>query len=109
MRPVYFTISGASGVSPVFPVNTYVAPTNLGLGTTVTGTITYTVQYTFDDVFATGYNPSSGNWTNHPSLTAQTASKDSNIAYPVSGVRIISTAGTGSVTLTIIEAGGGIG
>jgi hypothetical protein len=109
MRPVYFTISGASGVSPVFPVNAYIAPTNLGLGATVTGTITYTVQYTFDDVFAANYNPSSGNWVNHPTLTAQTTSKDSNIAYPVSGVRIISTAGTGSVTLTIIEAGGGIG
>jgi hypothetical protein len=81
----------------------------LGLGATVTGTITYTVQYTFDDVFAANYNPSSGNWVNHPTLTAQTTSKDSNIAYPVSGVRIISTAGTGSVTLTIIEAGGGIG
>jgi hypothetical protein len=109
MRPVYFTISGASGASPVFPVNTYISPTNLALGATVTSTITYTVQYTFDDVFAANYVASSGNWVNHPSLTAQTATKDANIAYPVTGVRIISTAGSGSVTLTIIEAGGGIG
>jgi hypothetical protein len=109
MRPVYFTISGASAASPVCPVNTYIAPTNLALGATVTGTITYTVQYTFDDVFADNYVAASGNWTNHPTLTAQTATKDANIAYPVTGVRIISTAGTGSVTLAIIEAGGGIG
>ena len=109
MRPVNLTISGASGVSPVCPVNTYIAPTNLALAATVTGVITYTVQYTFDDVFAANYVAASGNWTDHPTLTAQSTTKDANIAYPVTGVRIISTAGTGSVTLTIIEAGGGIG
>jgi hypothetical protein len=79
----------------------------VGLNITVTGTITYTVQYTFDDVFASNYVASSGNWTNHPTLTAQTTSKDSNIAYPVRGIRITTSAGTGAVVLTIIQAGGG--
>jgi hypothetical protein len=73
----------------------------------VTGIVTYTVQYTFDDVFASGFSPASANWVDHPSLTAQTATKDSNIAYPVRGVRINVTAGTGTARLTVIQAGGG--
>ncbi len=65
------------------------------------------VQYTFDDVFASNYSAASGNWTDHPSLTAQTATKDANVAYPVSGLRIKQTAGNGSVRCTFIQAGGG--
>jgi len=34
-----------------------------------------------------------------------TTSGNSNIAYPVSGIRLITTAGTGTATLTIIQAG----
>jgi hypothetical protein len=103
MRPVNFTVTGV-GSSGVFPVDTYVAPTNMGLAVIVTGTITYKVQYTFDNVFASGYTPASGNWFDHPTLVGS-ASANSNIAYPVTGVRLITTAGTGSATLTIIQSG----
>ena len=61
----------------------------------------------FDDVFAAGYNPATGNWTDHPTLTAQTTTKDSNIAYPVRGIRLKQNSGSGTTTLTIIQAGGG--
>lgn len=105
MRPVVFTVSGV-GASNVCPPDNYITPFNIALGVTVSGTTTYTVQYTFDDVFSNSFNPATAVWTNHPSLTAQTATKDSNIAYPVSGVRLITTIGTtGSATLTIIQAG----
>jgi hypothetical protein len=79
----------------------------VALGVQVSGTVNYTVQYTFDDVFAKGYNPATGNWTDHVSLTGQTATKDSNIAYPVRGIRLKLNSGTGSARLTIIQAGGG--
>lgn len=106
MRPVVLTVSGV-GSSSVCPPDNYVTPFNIALGVNVSGTATYTVQYTFDDVFARAYNPSTGNWTNHPTLAGQTATKDSNIAYPVTGIRLITTVGTtGSATLTIIQAGG---
>ena len=107
MRPVTLSITGVDN-SAVCPVDIYVAPVNIGLNVVVTGTITYTVQYTFDDVFDANYAPSTGNWTNHPSLTSQTATKDSNIAYPVRGIRLTTSAGTGTAALTIIEAGGGV-
>lgn len=110
MRPVVYTLSDASSgakYSGVYPVDHYISPFNLSLGVLVTGTANYTVQYTFDDVFASDYDPATGNWTDHVSLTAQTTTKDSNIAYPVRGVRLKLNSGTGSARLTIIQAGGG--
>jgi hypothetical protein len=104
MRPVVYALTGV-GVSRACPPNQYVTPFNVALSVRVVGTVTYSVEYTFDDVFAKGYVPSSGNWTAHPSLTAQTATKDSNIAYPVTGIRLNVTAGTGTAVLTIIQAG----
>lgn len=110
MRPVVYTLSDASGgakYSGVYPADHYISPFNVALGASVTGTVNYTVQYTFDDVFASEYNASTGNWVNHPSMTAKTTTTDSNIAYPVRGIRLVLSSGTGSVTLTIIQAGGG--
>jgi hypothetical protein len=110
MRPVVYTLSDASGgakTSGVYAPDNYVSPFNIGLAVTVTGTVNYTVQYTFDNVFANTYNPSTGTWVDHPTLTAQTATKDSNIAYPVQGIRIKLNSGSGSVVFTAIQAGGG--
>jgi len=106
MRPAVYTVTGV-GVSGVYAPDHYISPFNLALGADITGTVTYTVQYTFDDVFASGFDPATATWINHPSLTARTTSTDSNIAYPVQGVRLNVTAGTGTVRLTIIQAGGG--
>ena len=106
MRPVYFTVTGTEKSVPC-PMDRYISPTNVSLGVLVTGTANCTVQYTFDDVYAVGYDPNTGDWRNHPSLTSLTISSDSNIAYPVSAIRIISNSGTGTSKLTIIQAGGG--
>lgn len=106
MRPVSYSVTGV-GTSNVNATDHYVSPFNVALSVIVTGTITYTVQYTFDNVFAKTFNPSTATWTDHPSLTSQTTTKDSNIAYPVQGIRLKTTAGTGTATLTMIQAGGG--
>ena len=106
MRPVVISITGSSRNSNVVPIDNYISPANMGMAVVVSGTITFKVQYTFDDVFAKGYDPTSGNWFDHPTLVGS-ASVNSNIAYPVSGIRLITTAGTGTATLTIIQAGGG--
>jgi hypothetical protein len=105
MRPAVFTVTGVGSSNP-YVVDTYISPSNMGLAVIVTGTITYKVQYTFDNLFASGYVASSGNWFDHPTLVGSTSS-NSNVAYPVTGIRLLTTAGTGSATLTIIQAGGG--
>lgn len=106
MRPSVLRVRGGQS-SNVYTPDHYISPMNVALGVRVSGTVTCTVQYTFDDVFAPSYDPSSGNWTNHPSLTSLTLSADSNIAYPVTGVRIVGNTGSGEAFLTIIQAGGG--
>ena len=105
MRPVWLTQTGVGTTNPV-PFNLYAAPTNIALGATLlSGAATFTVQYTFDDVQAPGYNPAMGNWVDHPYLTDKVASTDSNIAYPVVAVRLKVTSGSGTVRLAIIQAG----
>lgn len=106
MRPVVLSITGSSRNSNVVPIDNYISPSNMGMAVVVSGTITFKVQYTFDDVFAKTYDPTAGNWFDHPTLVGS-ASVNSNIAYPVTGIRLITTAGTGTATLTIIQAGGG--
>jgi len=108
MRPAVFEVTGTQQ-SNLYGPSERVTPFNVALGVTVTGTINYTVQYTFDNVFDANYSPATGNWVNHPSLTGLIVSADSNIAYPVRGVRIIANSGAGSARLTIIQAGGGVG
>lgn len=102
--PIQLSVTGV-GVSRVVVPDGFENPFNVALSVLVTGTVTYSVQYTFDLTMADGFVPASANWTNHPSLTAQTATKDANIAYPVTGIRLNITAGTGTALLTIIQAG----
>lgn len=110
MQPITRTTNDASGgaiTSGIINLDYWVSPFNVALSVKVTGVVNYTVQYTFDNVYADGYVAASGNWVNHPSMTAQTATLDSNIAYPVTAVRIVQNSGNGSCLFTVIQAGGG--
>jgi hypothetical protein len=80
------------------------SPFAIGAGVKVTGTITFQVQHTFDDVFSETFNPATAVWYNHPTLTGS-SNVDSNYAFAVRGIRITSSAGTGSATLTAVQAG----
>jgi hypothetical protein len=102
MRPATVTVT-PTGVSQVIPLDWNSSPFNVGIGVIVTGTSTYTVEHTFDDVFSPTFTPASANWLPNTGLTAQTASKDGNYAFPVRGVRLNVTAGTGSVTMTVLQ------
>jgi len=108
MRPMVSTVSDASGGAVTgnpLPLDYFVSPFNVTLSGQVTGTVDYTVQYTFDDVQAATYTPASGNWIPHPNLTTKTTTLDSNLAYPATAVRIILNSGSGSVRFTVIQAG----
>jgi hypothetical protein len=108
MRPIVQTLSDASGgalSSNAIPLDVFISPFNTSISVQVTGTVNYTVQYTFDNVQAAGWVASTANWIDHPSLTTQTATKDSNLAYPAVALRIVQNSGTGSVRFTVIQAG----
>ncbi len=106
MRPQQATTSGVS-TSSVIPLDHYVTPFNVGMVVAVTGSATYTVQHTMDDVLSPTFSAGSATWLNHPVLVTQTATADGNYAFPVRGVRVNQTSGAGSTVITLVQAGGG--
>lgn len=105
MRPIRVTVTNAAS-SAVIPLDRYETPFAVGIGCDITsGTPTYTVQYTFDDVWASGFDASTAKWYDHGSLSAKGVDGDSNIAFPVTAVRLTQT-GTGVTTMTIIQGDG---
>lgn len=104
MRAIVLTATGVSA-TPVAAMNLNVAPFNVGFGVVVTGTVTYTVQHTFDDVYAPDFNPATATWFAHPTVAAATANADGNYAFPMRGLRVNITAGSGSVVATTLQAG----
>lgn len=104
MRPIVISKTG-TGASSVAPMDHYMAVFNVSIGAVVSGTVNYTIQHTFDDVFAENFNASTATWFNHEVLVSQTTNQDGNYAFPVRGIRVNVNSGSGTVTVTIIQAG----
>ena len=88
------------GSSDALVMNTNISPFNVGFGVVVTGTVTYTVQHTFDDP-AVGFTT----WFSHPTVAAQTGNDDGNYAFPVTGIKVLVTSGDGTATMNLVQAG----
>ena len=104
MRRIVLTAASSTD-SAVSPMNLNTSPFNVGFGITVTGTINYTVQHTFDDVFSPSFDPTTAVWFDHPTIASQSTNKDGNYAFPVSGIRLKNNSGGGTAVLTLIQAG----
>lgn len=72
-------------------------PTTISLDFTVTGTISGTVQYSFENPPTT--------WLAHPDMTAMAATTVGNVFFPPQYIRCIINSGTGSAVFTEIQAG----
>lgn len=103
--PVIIRSVTGVGTSAVHVPDTFQTPFNIGLGCVVTGTVTFSVEHTFEDVFSPTFNPATATWFANSGLSSKSANADGNYAYPVNGIRLNVTAGTGSVTLYILQAG----
>lgn len=107
MRPIRVTVSTQTA-SKTLPMDQYISPFNLGLGVvlSVGADLTYTVEHTFDDVWAANFNPATAKWFSHATMVNKTTSFDGNYAYPVTAIRLNVTAHTsGTATLTVVQAG----
>lgn len=93
------TRQASVGSSAWIPVDSNLAPMNIGFGCVVTGTVNYTVQHCFDDLSA----GVTANPFPHPFVAAQTASMDGNYAMPITAYRLTVNSGTGSVTMTSLQ------
>lgn len=101
MKPNTISLTGV-GSSTSMLVNTNVTPINLGFVAVVAGTVSsYTIQYSLDDPFSAA---GLVNWF-PSSISALSATANGNITYPVTALRISIASGTGSVALTVTQAG----
>jgi hypothetical protein len=122
MRPKTFTVVGSTGgatYSPVWVVDTYNNPCNIGIGVVVSGAETIAdVQHTFSDPFSINLTASvsAGVWINNATLVSATQSNningatDTNYAYPPRAIRLrvraLTSAGVGNAaSITIQQAG----
>lgn len=89
----------AEGETPTWPCDVRMNPFSIGFAVIVPSAgVTYTVQFTEDDVFAANYNPDTTVWFNHPSMTAQVASATANFGKSITAFRVY---GTGAGTIYV--------
>jgi hypothetical protein len=99
MRPQVVTLSAVATSAPLV-MDRKQNPVNIGIGVTVTGTATYTVEHTFDDILS-GVTPV---WLPNATLAAATTSQSGNYAFPITAIRLNVTAWTsGTVTMTVLQ------
>lgn len=87
------------GATRVIGLDTQATTFSVGLGVTITGTVNYTVQHTFDDIQST----TEPTWLDHATLAGDTASGDSNYAFPVNAIRLKINSGTGSSVFSVVQ------
>lgn len=105
MRRVVESVTGVANGATI-PVDYRAGVFGMGFGVVISGTITYTVQHTFDDIYALAASGGTPTWFNHAFVAAQSANMDGNYAFPVAAIRLITTAGTGTATLTALSNSG---
>lgn len=98
MLPITKSQTGA-GSTDWIPLDHRTSPFNVGFGVVVSGTVSYTVEHTFDDP------ASSPAVFDHPDVAAAVANADGNYAFPVRAMRLTVDSGTGTATITVIQAG----
>lgn len=105
---------GTNGVGATHWIltNYNISPFAIGFEVEVTGTLNYTVQSTGDNPLDQVQNNFPPNVVkipvpfDHPTVAAQTTSKDGNYAFPPGGgIRLLINSGTGSAVFVVTQAG----
>lgn len=106
MRPVTVQAGASPASSPVVPLDLYLTPFNVTLQCIVNGVATYSVEWTNDDVFSPTFDPNTANWfAAAANLTGATTNQVGTLQAPVTAVRVRTTAGAGSVSMRVTQAG----
>ena len=110
MQPIYVSQTGAGSTRWV-SVSTHMTPMNLSIAATVTGTVDFTVEYTYDDYW-TWDNPGAAVLTSRTPtvwpdtvLVGATASGETTFNNPITAWRLTVNSGSGTVAGVGIQAG----
>lgn len=97
---------GTNGIGSSVPVimDTMVNPASYGAAVTVTGTVNYTVEMSYDD-FAPLFdlNANTPTWFAASGFSSQTTSQNGTIAGPCTMIRLTVNSGTGTASLKLIK------
>lgn len=78
---------------------------NVGIGCDLNGAMTYSLEHTFDDPYASGFGDTATAFT-HSTISGETADADGNYISPVTCIRAKITAFTsGTLTVNILQVG----
>lgn len=103
MRQIVVSQTGA-GNTGALPLDIHGRP-EVSLQVAVSGTVNWTIQQTLDNPFMTA--PGDISWLDHPDadLVAQTVNRQGNYAFIPAAVRLVVNSGSGTATITIVQAG----
>lgn len=105
MQSITLTVTGEQ-TSAVRALDFFLNPFNVGLGAVVDGVVDYTVDFTFEDPTAAGFDPATADWFPIAALTAKTADVATALTTPCRGIRLTGNTGSvGTVVLYIQQAG----
>jgi hypothetical protein len=100
MRPQVTAPIASVTTSAPLVMDSKQSPFNVGFGVVMSGTLTYTVEHTFDNILG-GATPT---WFPNATVAAAVASANGNYAFPVTAIRLNVTAYTsGQAVLTVLQ------
>lgn len=99
------SVTGEGSSTPI-PVNTMQNPFNASVAVIVSGTVSYTVEHTFNPLPVTGTAYSGYTWWPNATLQSQTANNSATYNMPITAIRVTNLTGsTGVSSLTVVQAG----
>lgn len=108
MRPKQLSPITSVTTSRAVILNWRERPFNASVTGIVSGTLTWKIQVTTDDVDISGWSAASANWVDYPSSVNLTTTVTQKIDQPVTAVRFSVTSFTsGSLTPQIVQGGAG--
>ena len=105
-RPIRKSLSALGSTTPI-AVDIY-QPTHISVSVKLSAgaVLTYSVQHTYDDPFASTFDPATAVWFNNADLNADTTNGESNYMVPVTALRLAITSYTsGTATITVLQTG----
>lgn len=108
MRPVVTPTIASATVSAPVVLDYRNTPEDVGIQVVLSNTpvMTYKVQYTLDDPFASTFDPSTATWFDHPTMSGQNSTQYGSLTTPARAVRLNVTPWTsGNAVMTVVQAG----
>ena len=102
-RTVSVTVTSTAAYSSPIYGNLYQNPFNIGFGVKTSGiAVVYSIQHTFDDVWAMTAPNTSATWFPHEFVVSISASNvDGNYAFPVAAYRLAVSANPSAVDVVL--------